>query len=287
MILAIDLGATNIKAAPFDGKLNKLGETSVFPTCAERGRAGIEETLERVIKSFGGVTAVAVSSAGDVDAEKAVIVYATENLPEMTGFDYKEFGKKFSLPVYAVNDAQAALLGEVYCGCGKGRETDRIAMLTLGSGVGGGYFAGGKLISDINNDYARFGHIILHKNGNLCTCGKRGCAETYLSGRAIHGEARKLGVDGDDIFKKYAAGEEPYSSLIKNFKSDLAALLERVYKVNPFDLCIIGGGVADWMGEEFEKTVSGTGYPLVKAKLGNDAGVYGACVHALISRGEL
>ncbi|MCM1236507.1 MAG: ROK family protein, partial [Ruminococcus flavefaciens] len=164
---------------------------------------------------------------------------------------------------------------------------ERIAMLTLGSGVGGGYFAHGKLVSDERNDFARFGHIILHENGNACTCGKRGCVETYLSGRAIHKKAQELGVDGGDIFIKYAAGEEPYVKLINNFKNDLKDALNLVCKISPFDLMIIGGGVADWMGGVFENIALSTGYPVVKAKLGNDAGVYGACAHALMKQGKL
>lgn len=288
MILAIDLGATNVKAARFDNNLNKISDTLSVPTRASEGRRGIVAALDRAVElAGGGAQYLAVSSAGDINADKAEIIYATENLPEMTGFSYTEYANRHNLTAYAVNDAQAALLGEVYCGAAKGRGYKKIAMLTLGSGVGGAYYADGKLISTPANDFARFGHIVLHEGGNLCTCGKRGCAETYLSGRALHAAAQRLGIDGGDIFLRYAAGEEPYGKLIKSFKSNLTLALEKVYKISPFEVCIIGGGVADWMGAEFNKIVMNTGYPLIKAVLGNDAGVYGACVHARLKRGEL
>ena len=82
----------------------------------------------------------------------------------------------------------------------------RVVMLTLGSGVGGGYYANGEIVSNKENDYGRFGHICLEENGRECTCGKRGCIEMYLSGRAIHRDADKMGIDGADIFRKYLAG---------------------------------------------------------------------------------
>lgn len=288
MILAVDLGATNIKAARFDDGLNKLSGTAVIPTCAENGREGIVRALKEAVRLMGGgADRLAVSSAGDVDPVRGRITYATENLPGMTGFDFKSFGREFFLPVSALNDAQAALLGEVYCGAGKGRGGQRIAMLTLGSGVGGAYFADGALACNQGNGYARYGHITLRKGGRVCTCGKRGCVETYLSGRAIHSAAARLGIDGGDIFERCAAGEERYVKFVNVIKGDLKAALKKVCAVTPFDFAIIGGGVADWFGPMFENIVNDTGYTVVKAALGNDAGMYGACVHAASVRGAL
>lgn len=287
MILSIDLGATNVKYALFDEKLKKRSETYSVPTCAGKGRAGIEAALGKIVKDNLPAEYIAVSSAGDVDKKAAKITYATENLPGMTGFNYAEFAKSFNLSAYAVNDAQAALLGEVYCGCAKNYRDKNVAMLTLGSGVGGAYFSRGRLVSNEKNGFARFGHIALHGGGYPCTCGKSGCVETYLSGRAIHRLAAERGIDGDDIFARYLSGEKPYVEFINDFKKDLSLALDLIYETGPFDVCIIGGGVADWMGESFDKIASGLVYPLVKAELGNDAGVYGACVHAKIMRGEL
>lgn len=288
MILSVDLGATNIKAALFDENLNKTGRTLFVPTCAGGGRDGIVSALKKAVNSSGGkISALAVSSAGDVDVKTSRITYATDNLPGMTGFDFVRFGEEFSLPAYAINDAQAALLGEVYCGAGRKFKDKSIAMLTLGSGVGGAYFRGGKIIADESNMFGRYGHLTLHNGGRLCTCGKRGCTETYLSGRAIHLSATQLNIDENDIFGKYLDGNDRYVDFVNSLIDELKLTLEAVEKISPFDVCIIGGGVADWMGSAFEKIAKGTGYPLIKAGLGNDAGLYGACVNLKFMRGEL
>lgn len=289
MILSLDLGATNIKASLFDCDMKKASDTIAVPTCAERGRAGIEAALEKAANMFCGVSCIAVSSAGDIDVRSSRITYATDNLPGMIGFDFVEFGKKRGVYACAVNDAQAALLGEAYCGAAKTVRQKNIVMLTLGSGVGGAYMTGGEIDANERNGFGRFGHIVLRENGRQCTCGKRGCAETYLSGRAIHSSAIALGIDGADIFEKYAAGEKKYVEFVGVLAADMNMLLDKIRDVSPFDVCVIGGGVADWMDDSgaFDMFASGLSYPVIKAALGNDAGLYGACVHMKMMRGEL
>lgn len=287
MILSIDLGATNIKAALFDENLTKLTNTLSVPTRADEGKAGVLSALEEAVASFGNVTALAVASAGDVDPETSRITYATQNLPGMTGFDFAAFGREHNLPAYAINDAQAALLGEAYCGAAAKQRDKNIAMLTLGSGVGGAYYSGGEISANEKNGFARFGHITLHEGGRECTCGKRGCIETYLSGRAIHRSAAEQGVDGGDIFEKYLSGDRKVTEFVTGLIGELNLALGKVNAVAPFDICIIGGGVADWFGAAFEKIKNASEYALVKAVLGNDAGLYGACVNMKKRRGEL
>ena len=214
-----------------------------------------------------------------MDPERARITYATENLPGMTGFDFARYAEKYRLPVSAINDAHAALLGELYDGSGRAYLGQRVAMLTLGSGVGGAYAVGGRIASTPENGYARFGHICLAPDGIPCTCGKIGCAEMYLSGRAIHRDAETLGIDGDDLFLRYLADDPATVSFIGQYRERLFALLGRVREVAPFDVCLIGGGVADWMGDAFLGITGGYDVPVVRASLGNRAGLYGAYRH--------
>lgn len=284
MIVAIDLGATGIKAAPFDraaGADPMTAPAVTVPTDAALGREGIVRALDRAISGFltGETEGIAIASAGDVDPERACITYATENLPGMTGFDFARYAEKYRLPVSAINDAHAALLGELYDGAGRAYLGQRVAMLTLGSGVGGAYAVGGRIVSTPENGYARFGHICLAPDGIPCTCGKIGCAEMYLSGRAIHRDAEMLGIDGDDLFLRYLAGDPATVSFIGQYRERLFSLLERVREVAPFDVCLIGGGVADWMGEAFSGITGGYDVPVVRASLGNRAGLYGAYRH--------
>ena len=278
------MGATEIKVAPIKRSENKLivGELNKFPTNASLGKEGIVDALYRAISSLNGEDAdgVAIASAGDIDVNTSVITYATENLPGMIGFDFAKFCKeKFNLPAKAINDAHAALLGEMVYGAGEKYQDKRVVMLTLGSGVGGGYYAGGEIVSNEENDFGRFGHICLENDGRLCTCGKRGCVEMYLSGRAIHRDADALGIDGADIFEKYGKGEPKNVEFVNVLRANLKKSLDLVMQVSPFDVCIIGGGVADWMEEHFYSITDGLGYNIIRASLGNSAGFYGAYAH--------
>jgi glucokinase len=286
MTICIDMGATEIKVAPIKGKENEIfvGDVQRFPTNASLGKKGITDALYQAISSLNGedVDGVAIASAGDIDVNTSIITYATENLPGMIGFDFAQFCKEnFNLPAKAINDAHAALLGEMVFGVGKDYQDKRVAMLTLGSGVGGGYYAHGEIVANEENDFGRFGHICLEENGRECTCGKHGCIEMYLSGRAIHKDADKMGIDGPDIFRKYAAGELKNVEFVNELRKNLKISLDLVMQVSPFDVCIIGGGVADWMEEHFYSITEGLGYTIIRASLGNSAGIYGACAHYL------
>ena len=281
MTICIDMGATEIKVAPIKRNEDKIivGELQKFPTNASLGKEGIVNALYRAISSLNGKDAdgVAIASAGDIDVNTSIITYATENLPGMIGFDFALFCKEnFNLPARAINDAHAALLGEMVYGAGEEYQDKRVVMLTLGSGVGGGYYADGKIVSNEENDYGRFGHICLEKDGRLCTCGKKGCVEMYLSGRAIHRDAEALSIDGGDIFEKYGRGEPQNVEFVNVLRENLKKSLDLVMQVSPFDVCIIGGGVADWMEEHFYSITDNLGYKIIRASLGNSAGIYGA-----------
>ena len=284
MTICIDMGATEIKVAPIKRNENEIivGEVNKFPTNASLGKQGIVDALYQAISSLNGadVDGVAIASAGDIDTERSIITYATENLPGMIGFDFAQFCKEnFNLPTKAINDAHAALLGEMVYGAGKDYQDQKVVMLTLGSGVGGGYYADGEIVSNEENDYGRFGHLCLEKDGRPCTCGKRGCVEMYLSGRAIHRDADALGIDGPDIFVKYGKGEPKNVEFINVIRENLKKSLDMTMDVSPFDVCIIGGGVADWMEEHFYSITANLGYKIVRASLGNSAGIYGAYAH--------
>lgn len=280
--ICMDLGATNIKVALFDETDGKLvvGKVSEVPTDANKGKQGIIAALKRATELHldSDVSEVAMSSAGNIDSEAKTITYATDNLPGMTGFDYgKFFAENYGLNVTVLNDAHAALLAEVYYGAAANYTDKRVAMLTLGSGVGGGYAVCGHIVADKQNDYARFGHICLVDGGLQCTCGKRGCAEMYLSGRAIHRDVDAVGL-GNDLFSRYMLDDKQAAEYVDKFCDRLNLLLSKVNAVCPFDVCVIGGGVADWMGNAFDKISAKLHYNTLRATLGNAAGVYGAYV---------
>lgn len=280
MKLCIDLGATNIKGATVqDGKLISRAFVPCDHSC---GVEGIARSLKSLIEILltPEADAIAFASAGDID-EKGVCTYATGNLEGFTGFDFVRFSKEnFSRPAVALNDAYAALLGEMCYGAGVDLKDKRVAMLTLGSGVGGAYWSDGGLFNTPQNDNARFGHIPLYEGGLLCTCGRKGCVEQYLSGRALNRRAREAGIEQEQVLGEFSAGNKNALRVMTEYCADLERALCAVHAVSPFDVCILGGGVAEGLGDCFDFFASRLSYPVRLAKLGNTAGIMGAYAFA-------
>ncbi len=279
MRVCIDLGATNVKGALVgNGVILKTVKTPTDHSC---GREGIVRSLKCTLDALicENADSVAVASAGDIDEKSGVCTYATGNLEGFTGFDFPAFAAEhYRLPCTAINDAFAALLGEMKYGAGRVYQKSRVVMLTLGSGVGGAYWANGKLVSNENNLYARFGHIILHENGFECTCGKRGCAEQYLSGRALNRLAGTYGIGNEEIFPRFRAGDKAAKEVVEVYARELDSALDLIDKISPFDVCILGGGVAEAM--DFDDFGARVKKKIIPAQLGNTAGLMGAYAHA-------
>ncbi len=98
--------------------------------------------------------------------------------------------KKFKLPVKLTNDANAAALGEKLFGNGK--NTDNFMMITLGTGLGGGIVADGKLLYGNSGFAGEPGHITVKENGRQCGCGRKGCLETYVSATGLLKTAKEF-----------------------------------------------------------------------------------------------
>lgn len=140
--LCFDLGGTGLKCGLVTaGNVQKF---TVIPTDVSRGAAGIRDTVERGLHRFADdrYAAVGFSTAGRV-GDSGVVEYATPNLPGYVGFPLASFVEaRTNRPCAALNDGEAALLGELYDRGGEGST----AMLTIGTGVGGGYARDGKIV---------------------------------------------------------------------------------------------------------------------------------------------
>lgn len=273
--ICVDLGATNVKCALVDNY--KLLKTAVVPTDTLNGLDGVTRSIKAAIDKFigSGETEICISSAGVIDVSSKTVIYATDNLPGYTGFDIgKWVYDNYKLPCVAINDGHAALLGEL--ALNKEYRVKRVVMLTFGSGVGGSYAVNGKIIDTEENNHALFGHIVIEQNGIPCNCGNRGCAEQYLSGRAINKAALSAGIAHNKVFDEYFAGNAAAITVVDGIRKNLSVLLQKINAVCPFDICILGGGVIDGVGDRFDKVFSGLNYKIVKAAAGNYAGVLGA-----------
>ena len=142
-LIGVDIGGTGIKSAliscsrPADGSTYKIAHRSSVPTEAKYGREHIVENICKAVDNYRARTdcaVIGVGSAGDIDDATGKVTYATSALPGFTGLDLRGALKaRFGGRVVVINDASAALIGEVYVGGSTGK---RPMMLTLGTGLG-------------------------------------------------------------------------------------------------------------------------------------------------------
>ena len=207
-------------------------------------------------------------------------------------------------PVKVVNDANAAALGEMWLGGGKGYSN--VVFVTLGTGVGGGAILNGKLYTGFNYAGMEIGHFVIEHGGRLCTCGRRGCFEAYCSATALIKRTRQVmeedrtsrlwelagsleGVNGRTPFDAAAQGDPAAGKVIDEYVDYLGCGVASLVNIFQPEVICIGGGPSaqgetlmapvryilnreDYARNNLHRT------RLVRAALGNDAGLIGAAL---------
>ena len=304
--IGIDLGGTFIKGGIVDGLGNILVSDKV-PTESEKGAGMValnikklcDMLLEKVNMTASDIVGIGVGSPGMIDSKKGEVVYSN-NLGWEHFMIGEELEKLTGLPVKIANDANVAALGETKFGCGK--EYNNTVMLTLGTGVGGGIVIDGKLFEGNRSAGAELGHCVIVAGGEQCTCGRKGCLETYASATALIRDTKRamqankaskmwqIGalefVTGKTAFD-YKDEDESAKAVIDNYIEKLGAGITNVANEFRPEAVILGGGVCaqgDNLIEPLQAFVNREIYagdkgPQVKiltATLGNSAGLLGA-----------
>ena len=210
--------------------------------------------------------------------------------------------KLLPVPVYVGNDANCAVVGETMAGAAKGY--DNVVMLTLGTGVGGGIVADGKLFVGGQGLGAELGHMVLEMGGATCGCGMQGCTEAYCSvsslvkqtlrameadsSSAMHAYAKEAGlVDGRTAFECSKMGDRAAVEVVEHYCRYLANAIGSLVTVFHPDVVLIGGGLSnqreylmDKLNTLLPRYVFASDLigvpPIRRATLGNDAGTIGA-----------
>jgi glucokinase-like ROK family protein len=138
----------------------------------------LDEGRARGLRPLG----IGIGVPGLVDLRRGVLLIAPQlgwtNTPIRLMWT-----QRFNLPVFVENEANAAALGEYYFGVARGVKV--FVYLGAGFGLGGGIIIGGKLFRGSHGYAAEVGHMTMQPNGELCSCGKRGCLETLVGPRAV------------------------------------------------------------------------------------------------------
>ncbi|OPJ60362.1 ROK family glucokinase [Clostridium chromiireducens] len=302
-IIGVDIGGTTVKLGLFKAQGELLDKWEIKTRKEHQGRyilKDIVETLENKLRENNilkeNVLGVGIGIPGPVKDDGTVLKCV--NL----GWDIfnivEEVNKLIKLPIKVGNDANVAALGEMWQGGGKGYKN--IVMITLGTGVGGGIVIDGKIIPGSHGAGGEIGHIKVSKDEKeYCGCGRKGCLEQYASATGIVNLANKAlndiniksklrefeCISAKDIFDSAKSGDELALILVNDFSVNLGKALANISCVIDPDVFVIGGGVSksgnaliDNIANCFKESAfhasRDTKFEL--AKLGNDAGIYGA-----------
>ncbi len=311
--IGIDLGGTNIAAGLVDEKYNIVKKMST-PTHASNGADFIVGEIARLCSEIceaegispREIDAVGIASPGVANSRDGVVEYSC-NLPLRHFRIADELKARFPVSRVSVeNDANAAAWGEAVAGAAQG--TNNSAMITLGTGVGGGIIIDRKVYSGHNFAAAELGHIVIEYNGRPCNCGRRGCWEAYSSATALIAmTAEKLAeceatgrktimsdmvaakgrVTGRTACDAMRLGDEAGTEVYNKYIGYLACGLTNIVNIFQPEVISLGGGVSgegQSLVDALLPLVHGEQYGtgIVKqadiriAKLKNDAGIIGA-----------
>jgi glucokinase len=290
--IGLDLGGTNLRAAAID-QTGKMLEKVAGRTNYSEGREAIVDDMIASIRLLRdqlgreNLAGIGVVVPGFIRLHDGVIANSN-NLSALEGFPIRErMEGSLETKVILENDANAAALGEKWIGAG--RDVDDLIMLTLGTGIGGGIIAGGKILHGYLGMAGELGHITVVPNGNPCGCGNRGCVEKHASAQAISVMARLSGlgdITSEECFHLAEAGNEKAQAVFGAMGQALGIALAMLVNTFNYPLYLLSGGVlAAWdqfappMMAELSRrsfTFRASQTRVERATLGNEAGLYGA-----------
>jgi len=307
-VVAADLGGTHLRAASVDetGRIHfrLKQDTPRADSAAEivgslvlAAQECATQTMAKAGPTFN-FQAISVAVPGTVNVEKGIVVTAP-NLRCLDGFPLTAaLTDELRRPAILENDANAAAVGEMWRGAGRGHST--IVCVTLGTGVGGGIILDGNLWRGVDGAAAEIGHMGVDPFGGVaCGCGSRGCLEVYASATAIVRMTREASprypesilrtgeeLTAEKIYGAGVAGDELALEVFRRMGVYLGIGLANLINIINPQMIVIGGGVAngwDLFAKYMHQQVAERAFPLlaarvkiVRAECGDDAGLLGA-----------
>jgi len=260
-VIGADLGGTKIELGlvdPHDRIIARkriatedhLGAASVV----ERIAACVDE-LATHLPAGERIAAMGMCTPGPVDHVNGILL----DPPNVQGLHHTALGpllsQRLGFPVQLEHDAKAAGLGEYYFGAGRGEPS--MAYVIVGTGVGTAMIIDGKVYRGLHNTAGEFGHTVLDRNGEICSCGNRGCVETFMSGpwlgkryewglRKAEGGRRNLQspVTGEQVAHFASNGDTVALQVISDAGTALGAAIATLAMIVKIDLYVVGGSVA-------------------------------------------
>jgi len=263
--IGVDLGGTNLRIAAVDDEGRLIEKVTLGTKIALGSKRVLDDmcdAIRRLSEKHRGsssLVGIGVGVPGIIDMSSGMI-RESPNLPGWSDTPVRsEVERRLGLRVSLENDANCAPFGEKWLGAA--RDVDDMAMLTLGTGVGGGIVLGGRIWHGMNGMAGEFGHTTVEPEGVLCGCGNRGCVEQYASATAVvrmakeaiasgqaPGLAKAAGSDAEfsakAIYNLAVQGDEAARKIFRRVGHALGILLSTMVNTLNLPMYVVGGGMA-------------------------------------------
>lgn len=307
MYIGVDIGGTNTVVGLVNDKHEILHKTN----CKTDSQSGekmcenisrlINETLAETSTTISDIESIGIGCPGYINAKDGIIEYSP-NL-NVKRFPLRAtLQKTFNKNIFVHNDANVAAYGEYIAGTASANSIT----MTLGTGIGTGIILDGKIHTGYNHTAGEAGHMVIHKGGRKCNCGRLGCFEQYASVSGLIKTTKEIlthyeknetmiwdmihhdinNVKGKTAFDAMKKGDTVGKEIVDIFIDDLACGTINLINILQPEVICIGGGLSNEgenllsplrekiqleLGDTFSNNTK-----ILKAKLGNDAGIIGA-----------
>lgn len=250
--IGIDIGGTKISVTLGNPKGTILVRKKILTRIHAESKACLQEVIQAVQSIFRefklapkNILGIGIGAPGAVSSRTGILPRS----PNLAGWEgipiVRILKKKFKLPVYIANDANAAALGELVFGAGK--KMKDLIYITVSTGIGGGLILNGQLYEGAGSVAGEIGHMSVVPEGHPCKCGRRGCLEVYASGTAIarfYNETQKEKVAGaKEVGLAAALGDSVAVQSYQKAAYYLGIGLANLMNILNPEVIVIGGGV--------------------------------------------
>ncbi len=291
----IDLGGTKVEGAILKSAVDpQVLFRDRLPTEGHKGYDHIVGQIKSVVdkmEAFAGYKPKKIGIATPGTLDPGLGLMKNSNSTSLNGRPLKEdLEKMLGVEVSMANDANCFALAEANMGIAKEKYPNAKVVfgVIMGTGVGGGVVVDGKVINGLQGIGGEWGHNFLDESGGPCYCGKSGCVEKVLAGPAL--EKYYASISGQqksmrEVYDSYKAGVDPHATqTIERLVHFFGLALSVIVNILDPDVIVIGGGVGNIDiiytegRENLKKYIFNNRLdtPILKPKLGDSAGVFGA-----------
>lgn len=232
LYIGIDIGGTKCAVVLGDEHANILNKIKIDTTTYEETLPRLIEMVEELITPE--VVAIGISCGGPLDSKSGVIL-SPPNLPGWDEVHITEIlEKKFHVPAFIRNDADACAMAEWKFGAGKGYRN--VIFLTFGTGIGAGLILDGRIYSGTNDMAGEIGHVRMYDEGHI-GYGKEGAFEGYCSGAGI---AQYGYGSSKEVAEKAAAGDEKALEIFAKVGRDMGKGLSILVDILNPEVIVLG-----------------------------------------------